>query len=57
MCTYLEALPCWGLDRLAGVFDTGETALDLLCGGPGDEVLFTLGDGRVLVGGIVPADV
>ena len=57
MCTYLEALPCRGLDRLAGVFDTGETALDLLCGGPGDEVLFTLGDGRVLVGGIVPADV
>jgi hypothetical protein len=38
------------------VLDTGETALDLLSGGPGDEVLFTLGDGRVLVGGIVPAD-
>ena len=38
------------------MLDTGETALDLLGGGPGDEVLFTLGDGRVLVGGILPAD-
>ena len=52
---YLQALPCGSLERLAGVLDTGETALDLLGGGPGDEVLFTLGDGRV--GGIVPADV
>jgi hypothetical protein len=54
--TDLQALPSGGAERLAGVLDTGETALDLLSGGPSDEVLFTLGDGRVLVGGIVAAD-
>jgi hypothetical protein len=55
-CTHLQVLPCGRLERLAGVLDAGETTLDLLSGGPGDEILFTLGDGRVLVGGIVATD-
>lgn len=38
------------------MLDTGEATLDLLSGGAGDEILFALGDGRVLVGVIVPAD-